>query len=350
MEIKKALVYDPYLDTLGGGERYTLTFAKALSDNGYSVEIAWPYQANLDQAGQRFNMDFSSLRSNEEACHTITKGSFWQKYKLTKGYDLIFWVSDGSLPFLFGKQNLVHFQVPFNKVKGAFFKSFFIDKYIYNSKFTQSVLEKTLPKKKGVVLYPPVDIDQFKPAKKENLIIGVGRFDAPLNNKRQDVLIEAFKKFHEIEPDYELVLLGGLLGDENKIDQLKVQAQGLPIEFITNPDFKTLQDYYSKAEFFWHAAGFGIDEAKEPEKVEHFGMTTVEAIAASCIPIVIAKGGQKEILNSTDYLCSNIDDMVTKTINQINNLSKLDIDIDKYSLEAFRKSILNLGLVETSIN
>lgn len=337
--LKKALIYDPYLDTLGGGERYVLTFAKAIADNGYSVEVAWPYQETIQQAGERFNLDLSQLSANQNAFGTFAKGNIFNKYLLTKNYELIFWISDGSLPLLFGKRNLIHFQVPFKKIKGAFFKSLFIDQFIYNSKFTQSVLEKSLPKSKGVVLYPPVDIDKFKPGKKENLIIGVGRFDAPLNNKRQDILIEAFKKFHEIEPDYELVILGGLLGDETQIDHLKVQAQGLPIEFITNPNFKTLQDHYARAKFFWHAAGYGIDEDREPEKAEHFGITTVEALAAGCIPIVIAKGGQKEIIISEDFLCDNLEEIVSKTVKLINQPPQLKFDLQPFSLKTFDKTV-----------
>lgn len=343
MEVtKKALIYDPYLDTLGGGERYTLTFAKAIADAGYSVEVAWPYSATIDEASERFSLDFSSLHSNKEAFHTITAGSLLSKYKLTKMFDLIFWVSDGSLPFLFGKKNLVHFQVPFKKVRRVFVKSLFINKFIYNSKFTQSVLEQSLPKSKGMVLYPPVDIDKFKSGQKEKLIIGVGRFDAPLNNKRQDILIEAFKKFHEIEPDYRLVLLGGLLGDENKIDHLKIQAQGLPIEFITNPDFDNLRDHYSRAKFFWHAAGFGVNEYAEPEKVEHFGITTVEAISSGCIPVVIAKGGQLEILSDDGLLCQSIDDLSEKTLKSIQESRKIDLDISQYSLNNFYEKIKQL--------
>lgn len=340
--IKKALIYDPYLDTLGGGERYTLSFANALLENGYTVEIAWPYPQTISSASERFNLDFSQITANSTAYSIFTKGNIFSKYKLTKSYDLIFWVSDGSLPFLFGKKNLVHFQVPFTKIKGSFLKKLLIDKFVYNSKFTQGILEKDLPKSKGIVLYPPVDLDKFKPGKKENLIIGVGRFDAPLNNKRQDILIDAFKIFHEKEPDYELVLLGGLMGDENKIDHLRIKAQGLPIEFVTNPDFESLKDNYARAKFFWHAAGYGIDEKIEPEKVEHFGITTVEAISASCIPIVIARGGQKEIVNSSELLCETIEDIAEKTINQIAMKTGFNIDIDIFSLERFKKQINQL--------
>ncbi len=42
----------------------------------------------------------------------------------------------------------------------------------------------------------------------------------------------------------------------------------------------------------------GEDENVHPERFEHFGITTVEAMAAGCIPVVINKGGQKEIINN----------------------------------------------------
>jgi glycosyltransferase involved in cell wall biosynthesis len=57
-------------------------------------------------------------------------------------------------------------------------------------------------------------------------------------------------------------------------------------------------EWYKKSKIYWHAAGYGIDQWQQPEKVEHFGITTVEAMAAGCVPIVINKGGQKEILGT----------------------------------------------------
>ena len=35
---KQVAIYDPYLDTLGGGERYCLTIAKILLKKGYKVD------------------------------------------------------------------------------------------------------------------------------------------------------------------------------------------------------------------------------------------------------------------------------------------------------------------------
>src|SRR5260370_621248 len=45
---------------------------------------------------------------------------------------------------------------------------------------------------------------------------------------------------------------------------------------------------------YWHAAGLGNDDAAHPEQTEHFGITTVEAMAAGCVPVVINKAGQRE--------------------------------------------------------
>ena len=37
----RAAIYNPYLDTLGGGERYTSVFAEVLVKNGYAVDMQW---------------------------------------------------------------------------------------------------------------------------------------------------------------------------------------------------------------------------------------------------------------------------------------------------------------------
>jgi glycosyltransferase involved in cell wall biosynthesis len=42
--------------------------------------------------------------------------------------------------------------------------------------------------------------------------------------------------------------------------------------------------------------GYGEDPERHPERFEHFGMTTAEAMAAGCVPMVIAAGGQVEIV------------------------------------------------------
>ncbi len=325
----KALIYDPYLDTMGGGERYVLTFASALKSSGYIVTFAWPDRRTFSSGLDRFNLE-SDFTCDASAYDDFARGSLISKWNLTKHYDLVFFISDGSFPFLFGKKNLVHFQVPFTKIGGIFLinqiKSLFIHKLVFNSNFTAGVIKRQLPYISSTVLYPPIDTENFKPGKKEDVILSVARFDSPSHAKRQDVLIEAFRAYRQKGGKFKLVLAGGVMGEggESYIETLKKQADGLPISFVVNSDFGQLKKLYAKAKIFWHAAGFEIDEKTNPEKVEHFGITTVEAMAAGAVPVVINKGGQREIITpDTGYLCDTVEGIVDSTLSLANSPEKL---------------------------
>ena len=55
--MKKAALYDPYLDTLGGGEKHILSIVKVLEDEGYEINIFW--DKNLqNQIENRFRIQF----------------------------------------------------------------------------------------------------------------------------------------------------------------------------------------------------------------------------------------------------------------------------------------------------
>jgi glycosyltransferase involved in cell wall biosynthesis len=53
--------------------------------------------------------------------------------------------------------------------------------------------------------------------------------------------------------------------------------------------------------------------------MEHFGISTVEAMSAGAAPIVIKKGGQKEIMTGelVDWTWENPAELVTKTVELI---------------------------------
>ena len=294
----KALIYNPYLDTLGGGERYCLTVGEYFLKKKWEVFVVWKDKEVIKKAQERFNLNLEGLKILNKKLERL---SFEQKFRTERQFDLIFWVSDGSIPFLFGRKNFLHFQVPFVRVRGKNLlnkiKLKLVDKIVCNSRFTKSFVDREFGVN-SVVLYPPVDVEKFAPLKKENIILGVGRFEETMQAKRQDVLIEAFSQMVKKGlRNWRLVLIGGSLGKKNDyLAQLKEKARGLPVEFLVNVPFEVLKTYYGKAKIFWHAAGFGIEEEKYPYRVEHFGMTTVEAMAAGCVPIVIDKGGLREIV------------------------------------------------------
>lgn len=354
--MKKALIFDPYIDTLGGGERYALTLASVLDNFGFETNLAWSSSDSLNQAQERFGLDLKNIKLSPEGFrHFSSGGNLIDRFVYTRQFDLIFFVSDGSLPFLFAKKNWIHFQVPFTQIGGNSLinriKLTLTDRLIYNSEFTKNVIERNLPASKGEVLYPPIDVDNFSPSTtKESMILSVGRFDSPSHSKRQDVLIEAFKLFPKvIRKEYRLILAGGLRGDESTIQSLKQKAQGLNVDFAINPKFEKLKDLYKRARYFWHAAGYEVDEVKNPEKVEHFGMATVEAMAAGCIPIVINKGGQPEVITpNTGYLCNSPQEMAARTTELIQtNADQIKTDAllkraNIFSVDSFSKKVSQL--------
>lgn len=288
----KAAIYNPYLDTLGGGERYVVSVALSFQKAGYKVDIQWPNKSIKEKLEKRFGLDLREI-------------SFVGDVKRGDGYDLCFWVSDGSVPSLRARKNFLHFQVPFQNVGGKTLinkmKFFKIDKVICNSVFTKNLIDREYGVE-SVVIYPPVDVSKIRAKKKENLIIYVGRFSELGQVKRQDILISAFKKFFDSGfNDWRLVIAGGVeVGAGTFLKKLKKAKEGYPIEIVESPDFKSLKDLYSRARFFWSAVGYGVNETKNPERVEHFGISLVEGMAAGAIPVIYKAGGYKEIVKEAE--------------------------------------------------
>ncbi len=339
----RAAIHNPYLDTLGGGERYTLSFARVLQSSGWKVDIAWNDPKIKSLLEERFGMDLGGIGIVDD----IKRGD---------GYDLCFWVCDGSIPTLQSRKNILHFQVPFHGVGGKSLlnrmKLFRINKIVCNSEFTKKVVDREYGVN-SVVVYPPVPTHDIKPKRKENIIMYVGRFSPLLQSKKQDVLIKAFKRlFDGGLVDWKLVLAGGIeLGVGDYLEKLKKMSEGYPIEIMKSPDFKILKDLYGRARIFWSASGYGEDEKKFPEKVEHFGITPVEAMSAGAVPILYNAGGHKEIVKDgvNGFVWESTSSLISKTKKVISGrgvytgLSKVaKNDSQKFSYERFEKEILSL--------
>ena len=307
----KALVCNPYWDTLGGGERYTAAFIALLLARGWQVHVAWPTDISAS-VSSRF-------------CIRLTQSEFGHQFSslTSANYDLLFWVSDGSLPASLAKRTLIHFQFPFTAVGGRTPLNFIKSRrysFISNSRFTKSFIDSEFAVTSQVI-YPPVTTSAFHSMQKSRLILYVGRFSHLTQAKNPHLLIDAFRQFHSQQPGWKLVLAGGAgVGtDQHVLADLQSRCQGLPVSIITNPTLAQLKKLYGTATFFWSAVGLGVDERHAPLKVEHFGITPVEAMAAGCIPILPALGGHKEIVDSgqNGYLYNSLDQLSDITLNII---------------------------------
>jgi len=80
------------------------------------------------------------------------------------------------------------------------------------------------------------------------------------------------------------------------VDRVWRAAEGLPIELRLDAPRDELLDLQSRAALFWHAAGYGQDARRHPERLEHFGIATAEAMAHGAVPLVYPAGGSSELV------------------------------------------------------
>lgn len=343
-------IYDPYLDTLGGGERYCFEIASCLA-RVHDVCIFWDDPGILAQARKRFHTDTVKVRVSSNFWKT---GNLIFKLRESRKYDALFMVSDGSIPSTLAKKTFLIFQFPVTPAGGLLenLKMQKISGILCYSQFVKNLLDKQI-KNKAIILMPPVDLEAFKPGKKERLIVSVGRFTKRKNTKKQEFLIDVFKKLSEKNlKNWRLVLAGGMLSkDTDFVDSLNNRAKGFPVTIMPDATFSEIQSLYGKARIYWHAAGYGEDLEQYPQRAEHFGITTIEAMSAGAVPVVFAGGGQMEIVSNNDngFLWESEDQLITKTLSLISD-SKLwaklsqsaQMRAKEYSRERFCQQLQSL--------
>lgn len=316
-------LYSPYLSILGGGERYILSIASILSsDNNVTVFAA----SKIKKTAEKF-LGIDLEKVNFIPPDIFTTGQRLQKYQALKKYDLFFYVTDGSIFFSSAKSNYLIIQSPdhvppfnlSNKLKMHNWQilcySDFVEKFI-SQRWSNKIH----------ILPPFIDPLIFKTTQleKKNIILSVGRFFSHLHSKKHDVLIKVFQNyFQDYFESWRLVIIGGSsdLDSQKHMQHLKSLVNQAPIEIYDNLPYPKLTQYYRMSKVYWHAAGFGEDLVKNPQKAEHFGITTVEAMAAGVVPLVYRAGGQMEIIdeNINGFFWKTEDELAMKTLKIMKN-------------------------------
>lgn len=340
---KKIALYSPYLDILGGGERFLLSVAEYLSYKN-QVVLFWQEKKIIKDSEKKLKINLAKVKIQK-----INKTRFNLLRRLIE-YDRFFHMTDGSIIFAPCSKNYLIIQSPAHIPQNNFVNRMKMARYdaiVVYSQFVKNYVSQKW-KTKAIVIPPPVLTDIFTGGNKEKIIISVGRFFPFLHSKKQDVLIEAFKKLYLVEnyQDWQLVLIGSIdKGSEEYFFKIKKLARGYPIKIIANADINSLKKYYQKASIYWHAAGYGENLEKYPERAEHFGITTVEAMSAGCVPVVYAGGGQKEIVseNKNGFLWTDFSELIFKTkqlIDKSQLLFKCSRQARKDSLKYAKKEFI----------
>ncbi len=327
----KLCFYSPYLPhSFGGGEKHLLDVAVVAARN---------HQVFIAISGTHSPEKLAAYKTQYEAFYgssleqlTFISSPLGGKRALeklwwTKKFDGLYYVTDGSLFFSLARYNFLHIQIPFTHKlsKTAQIKLLNWTHINTNSEFTKEVIEQNWHCNVTEVIHPSVDsADLATTQDKEKIILSVGRFFRQLHSKRQDILVEIFTQLLEKYPQelrgWKLVLIGSI-EDQTYFDAIKTASAGKPITILANLSREELIAYYKKAALYWHAAGFEVDATIHPESVEHFGITTLEAMAAGAVPLVVAQGGQKEVLGDlqAELGWDTTESCVEKTIHSIRN-------------------------------
>lgn len=322
------------LTSLGGSEFIVAVLAEHLARQ-HDVEILHHSPSlTAEELAEHFGVspDGLTLRCLEVEPFPSSSNP-WKRHReertwhsmISRGYDLTIYIAHELPPFCHSPRGILMVLFPFfdptKEVPGEPGRAeirlpiwtILRDAYLrrsrrqrlrsYELKTSISQFSRTwLSRRWGVdseVIYPPCDLLRA-PEEKQNCIVSVGRFTGRNVTKKQRELIGAFKEMNAAQPfPWKYACAGGLGPapyDQEYFDDLTQIAAGAPIRLLTNLKRAELRKLYETGMVFWHATGLDEDETARPEFAEHFGIVTVEAMSAGCVPVVIRKGAQPEIV------------------------------------------------------
>lgn len=302
--------YDQAMQVIGGGQKYGCTMAAAIQDR-FDVTLMTNKPVTLARLEDWYGLSLSGCRleiipmpffekhggwidSNvvtpdvANPFETISRAS--QRFDIFVNVNMLTMIRPLSPFSIF----LCHFP---DTLRRCYFA---VDEYpclFVNSSYTAQWVKARWGLDPDGLLYPPVDMT-VPPVEKENLILSVARFETG-GSKKQHELIRAFELLRKSYPDllegWRLVLAGGSSPQNRYLAEIERMARKSSAPIAVHPDLSLLelQDLYARARIFWHACGLG---ESDPHLIEHFGMSTVEAMQSRCVPIVFNGGGQRGIV------------------------------------------------------
>lgn len=300
--------------------------------------------ANLDRVKLRYVADETSPNLSRRNPLNHYRESRNALAKLSDGYDVFVAIVHSIPPFCHAAKGalIILFPAsaaPYVKPQGGFAAKPALKhpaRYVYQSwawsKRMESYQVKTsisdfsrrwAQKLWGVdsqIVYPPVDTS-FQRQEKQKLILSVGRFaiEGDGHTKKQEQMLRVFQRMKEKGlAGWDYFSVGGLPDSPQhkaRFAELERQALVSGAQVVANMARPELRSLYERAGIFWHAAGYGEDENTQPVFAEHFGISTVEAMAAGCVPVAIKKGGQLEIVEHgvSGFLWETLDELESYT-------------------------------------
>ena len=305
----KVGIYTPYQMVPGGGERYLLMLAAALAGSG-PCTLLFPdrySRLRIHQVAQELGVPIPD--------HLAT--GVWDRRRGSWDFDIFVALGNEVTPPVsgVGRTNIYVCQFPFPAPQRILKSRAPADRtyqhvFVY-SEFSAGAYSAArsalgLGPRRPAVVHPPCGPATTSPgASVEDVIriVSVGRFFRGGHEKRHDVMIRAFRELVSSGAGpkaMELHLVGTAMqqwGSRAYLRGLEGLARGLPVTFHVNAPGSVVARLLETSHVYWHCAGFEVDATRHPERLEHFGISIVEAMARGCVPLAYDAGGPREIIS-----------------------------------------------------
>lgn len=360
--MKSVYLYSPYWRNMGGGERYMLHLATSLAEFSHVVVTLLSTSPSISkkELEDYFDINLSKVEMRE-----IRRNPFLLR-KVAGNADVFIPLSNFRRIKAGPKVYVQALQVPYGRINSrTILRKIIVGNSkdalkdmmrlqllqgtkshsrltLTNSQFVHDTLLKNFGLE-SEVLYPPVNDFLAAGIRKRKIILSVGRFFRGFyNDKRYDVLTEAFRELSSLLPEWEYHIVGSMSPDRKSqayLNELTELNRGYPVFLHANAPHDSVKVLYNEAMVFWHGAGFRVDEKTHPEATEHFGMSVAEAMTAGCIPVAVNKGGLKEIVQQgkNGFLWETTDELIHYTT-LVANLSSDELGtLQNNAIETYRR-------------
>jgi glycosyltransferase involved in cell wall biosynthesis len=189
------------------------------------------------------------------------------------------------------------------------------------------------------VIYPSIVSTAFKTAttspweQREFQFASIGRISPDKNySELLDIYGRILERFRQAK-----FIIMGRVADSRYYRQLlrKSNALNLKVEFLTDRSDEELEQVLRTSKFYL-----------SPKRFEHFGIATLNAILAGCVPLVHDSGGQREIITPSILRYRSADGLVCSLVTILSNesmrrsaLSELSGRLQLLNPERFKDAI-----------
>ena len=317
----RALIYNNYFHTAGGGERSTLDLALALDNLGFDVTLA---TAQLtDVCMEKLKASFGIPKSYNWPLKQYLSEVELAEAVRTENIELF--VNHTFCSYMANPAPLGWYMVmfPYPNTADELQRLGSYQLIACNSHFTREYVHTrwaaNLP---TAVLAPPISETHISrnPVslwEKEKLILTLGRFNVKGHNKCQLEAIQEFVKLSKqgvLDSEWRMVVAGYVNeSPENNayVDQCRAAAQDSNVEIRTNATLDSLQSLYRRASCLWQFTGIQLGFGKQPERCEHLGLVALDCYCYGVIPVVYHRGGMTHIVDhgSSGYCFADSDEL-----------------------------------------